>query len=81
MDDLVFPDYAISRMRQRGISEDDVDQTVGDPDDELQRDDFRTEYSKAMEDGREIMVVVEDAGATRTVVTLWDRKRRRSRRR
>ena len=34
-----------------------------------------------MDDGREILVVVEYDGETRTVVSLWDRKRRRPRRR
>lgn len=81
MDDLVFPAYALGRMLQRGISEDDVCLTVGDPDEEIERDDSRTEYTRMMEDGREILVVVEDDGETRTVVSLWDRKRRRPRRR
>jgi hypothetical protein len=79
--DLIFPDYAIGRMRQRGISEDDVYLTVEDADDELERDDRRTEYVRMMDDGREITVVIEDDGETRTVVSLWNRKRRRPRRR
>jgi hypothetical protein len=70
MDDLVFPDYAIGRMRQRGISEDDVCLTVEDSDDELEREDGRTEYVRMMDDGREIMVVIQDDGETRTVVSL-----------
>lgn len=68
-------------MRQRGISEDDVYLTIEDPDDEIERDDGRTEYTRVMGDGREILVVVEDDGEARTVVSLWDRKRRRPRRR
>jgi hypothetical protein len=32
--DLIFPAYAIGRMRQRSISEDDVSLTVEDADDE-----------------------------------------------
>jgi len=81
VEDLIFPDYALERMRQRGISADDVYLTVGDPDDEIERDDNRTEYTRMMDDGREILVVIEGDGESRTVVSLWDRKRRRPRRR
>ena len=34
MDDLVFPGYALGRMLQRDITEDDVYLTVEDADDE-----------------------------------------------
>jgi hypothetical protein len=77
MDDLVIPKHALGRMRQRGIFEQDVYLTVEDPDDELERSDGRTECVRVMDDGREIMVVIEDDGEARTVVSLWDRKRRR----
>jgi len=81
VDDLIFPDYALERMRQRGISPDDVHLTIEDPDDEIERDDRRSEYTRMMDDGREIQVVIQDDGERRTVVSLWDRKRRRPRRR
>jgi hypothetical protein len=76
---LTFPDYVRGRMSQRHISEDDVYHVVGDADDVLDRADGRTEYTRLFDDGRELRVVIEDDGVT--VVSVWDWKRRRPRRR
>lgn len=77
--DLIFPDHVRWRMSQRHVSEDDVYHVVGDADDVLVRHDGRTEYTRVLDDGRELRVVIEDDGAT--VVSVWDWKRRRPRRR
>jgi hypothetical protein len=77
--DLIFPAYVLGRMRQRHISDDDVYHVVGDADDVLHRHDGRTEYTRMLDDGRELLVVIEGDGVT--VVSVWDRKRRRPRRR
>jgi hypothetical protein len=65
-------------MSQRHVSEDDVYHVVGDADDVVYRHDGRTEYTRMLDDGRELRVVVEDDGVT--VVSVWDWKRRRPRR-
>jgi hypothetical protein len=79
MDDLIFPDHVLWRMSQRQVSEDDVYHVVGDADDVLDRHDGRTEYTRMLDDGRELRVVIENDGVT--VVSVWDWKRRRPRRR
>ena len=76
--DLIFPDHVLGRMRQRHISHDDVYHVVDDADDVLHRDDGRTEYTRLLDDGRELRVVIEDDGVS--VVSVWDWKRRRPRR-
>lgn len=79
MDDLIFPGHVRWRMSQRQISEDEVYHVVGDADDVLVRHDGRTEYTRMLDDGRELRVVIEDDGVT--VVSVWDWKRRRPGRR
>jgi hypothetical protein len=79
MTGLIFPEYVLGRMRQRRISEDDIYHVVGHADDVLVRHDGRTEYTRMLDDGRELRVVTEDDGMT--VVSVWDWKRRRPRRR
>jgi hypothetical protein len=51
-------------MRQRHISHDDVYHVIGDADDVLPRDGGRTEYTRMLDDGRELRVVIEDDGVT-----------------
>ena len=79
MGDLVFTGYVRSRMRQRQVSKDDVYHVVRDADDVLVRPDGRTEYTRMFDDGRELRVVIENDDVT--VITVWDWKRRRPRRR
>jgi hypothetical protein len=76
--DLNFPDYVRGRMSQRHVSEADIYHVVGDADDVLHRDDGRTDYTRLVDDGRELRVIVKDDGVT--VVSVWDWKRRRPRR-
>ena len=78
MDSLIFPDHVRIRMAQRRILEVAVYHVVEDADEIVERDDGRTEYTGVCE-GRALMVVVEDDGET--VVTVFERKQRRPRRR
>lgn len=79
MGHLIFPRHALDEMRNHRVSENDVYRVVGDYDEEIPYDDGRTEYVRAMEDGRTIVVIIEDD--EETVVTVWQRKWRRPRRR
>jgi len=79
MPDLVFPDHALQRMRERDLLIEHVHQVVEDADRIIERDDGRTEYSRIVDDGRDVTVVVEDDGIT--VVSVMARRRRRPRRR
>ncbi len=78
MSDLVFPDHVRIRMAQRHLPEAAVYHVVRDADEILERDDGRIEYTGLWE-GQTLMVVIEDDGET--IVTVFDRKRRRPRRR
>ncbi len=78
MADLVFTAYARMRMRMRHLPEEAVYHVVEDADEIIERDDGRTEYIGAWQ-GQTLVVVIEDDGET--VVTIWDRKQRRPRRR
>ena len=79
MDDLIFPLHAREEMSNHNVSEDDVYQVVGDYDEEIPYDNGRTEYVRTMEDGRTIVVIIESDNET--VVTVWQRRWRRPRRR
>ena len=79
MDNLEFEPHARDEMQRDSVSEDEVYHVVGDADDEIERDDGRTEYWRVLDDGRQIVVVVEDG--TQTVKTVWWHKRRSRRRR
>jgi uncharacterized FlaG/YvyC family protein len=80
MDVLLFDDHARDEMQRDSVSEDEVYHVVEDADEEFERDDGRVRYECILEDGRQIVVIVDDA--TRTVKTVWWNKRgsRRSRR-
>jgi hypothetical protein len=78
MEDLEFEPHARDEMATNAISEDEVYHVVGDADVEYERDDGRTRYERMMDDGRMIVVIVEDA--TRTVKTVWWDKRNSRRR-
>lgn len=78
MTDLVFPGRVRIRMVQRQIPEAAIYHVVEDADETIERDDGRTEYIGVWE-GQTLMVVLEDDGET--VVSVFDRKQRRPRRR
>ena len=78
MADLIFTPYARMRMTMRHLPEEAVYHIVEDADEIIDRDDGRTEYIGEWE-SQAIVVVIEDDG--KTVVTMWDRKRQRPRRR
>jgi Txe/YoeB family toxin of Txe-Axe toxin-antitoxin module len=74
MDDLIFPVHARAEMRADSLTEDDVWTVIGDYDEMLDRQDGRTEYARRLDDGRYVVVVVEEDRVT--VVTVWWDKRR-----
>ena len=61
MDDLEFEPHAREEMASDAISEDEIYHVVDDADDEYARDDGRIRYERLMEDGRHLVVIVEDA--------------------
>jgi hypothetical protein len=79
MPDLTFPEHAWKKMARDSMSESDTYQIVEDADDILVREDGRTVYTGTPDDGREIVVILESDDET--VVTVWQWKRRRPRRR
>jgi len=58
-DDLIFDDHACGEMQRDSITEDHVYTVVGDPDDEYERDDGRVRYERVLDDGRQIVVILE----------------------
>lgn len=79
MADLTFDEHSLEEMVSDAISEDEVYHVVEDADEVIERYDGRSEYSRAMDDGRWIVVILEDE--SRTVRTVWWDKRRSRRRR
>jgi hypothetical protein len=79
VDDLLFPEHARDQMQRDGLTEDDIYTVVGDYDEKIERNEGRTEYARELDDGRYILVVIEDEGVT--VVSVWWNKRRSRRRR
>jgi hypothetical protein len=82
MDGLDFDPHARDEMARDMISEDEIHQVVGDADEIIERHDGRSEYARMMEDGRWIVVIVDEE--SRTVETVWwdaRRSRRQNRRR
>jgi hypothetical protein len=79
MEHLEFEPHARDEMARDAVSEDADYHVVGDADVEYQRDDGRTRYERMMDDGRKLVVIVEDS--TRTVRTVWWDKRNSRRRR
>lgn len=72
---LTFLPHARREMQRDSITEDHVCQVIGDYDEMIEQNSGRTRYTRLLDDGREITVVVEHDG--RTVVTAWWNKRRR----
>ena len=64
MDDLVFPEHALEEMRDDRLTDEDVYTVVGDPDEIIERDDRRSVYSRMLDDGRYVVVVIEDDAVT-----------------
>ena len=82
MEDLEFIPDSREEMARDEVSEDQVYHVVGDADEVIVRPDGRSEYARMMDDGRWIVVIVdEESGTVETV--WWDkrRSRRRDRRR
>jgi len=79
MNDLIIPKHALDEMQRDNLTEDDVYTVVGDYDEMIEQVRGRTEYARTLDDGRYLVVVIEDDG--RTVVTVWLNKRRSRRRR
>ena len=80
MSDLIFPGHASDQMANDSISEAEVYHVVEDADDILEREDGRTDYRRLLDDGRSMLVVVENEGIT-VVRVWWDKRRSRRRRR
>jgi hypothetical protein len=77
LDDIIIPEHAWEAMQADSITEDDVFTVVGDYDEVIERiTDGRTEYSRMMDDGRWLVVVIEKDGET-MVSAWWDRRRSR----
>jgi hypothetical protein len=79
VDDLIFSRHARDEMSNHSVTEDEVYHVVGDHDEAIEYDNGRMEYVRTMEDGRTIVVIIENDDET--VVTVWQRKWRRPRRR
>lgn len=79
MEELEFDPHARVEMARDSVSKDEVYTVVGDADTVCERDDGRARYERVMEDGRRLVVIVEDA--SRTVRTVWWDKRSSSMRR
>jgi hypothetical protein len=78
VDEYTFSDHAHDERQADSLSEEDVALVIGDYDEKIAREDGRAEYSRVLEDGRWITVVVADDGET--IVTVWWDKRRSERR-
>lgn len=70
---LTFEEHAREELARDSVSEAEVYDVVSDADVEYQRNDGRTRYERILDDGRQIVVIVEDA--THTVKTVWWNKR------
>jgi hypothetical protein len=74
VDQYTFPHHARDERQADSLSEEDVALVIGDYDEMIAREDGRAEYSRVLDDGRHVTVVVE--GDDETVVTAWWDKRR-----
>jgi hypothetical protein len=81
VDDLNFDEHARDEMARDSVSADDVHLIVGDYDERYERGNAPTRYERILDDGRLIVVMVDEPA--RTVRTVWWDKRnsRRWRRR
>ncbi len=78
MSEYSFTVHARREMTKDQITEEGVYHVIGDADDVVVHDDGRTRYT-GMWQGRTFVVIVENDG--RTVITVWQPKWRRPRRR
>ena len=78
MDDLIFDGHALDEIARDSIAKDEVYTVIGDYDERVDRFDGRTMYERLLDDGRYVVVVIEDDGVT--VVTAWEDARRSRRR-
>jgi hypothetical protein len=76
---LRFNSHVAYRMRRRRIPAAAIYHVVGDADRVIERDDGRTEYYGAWDD-RDLLIVTEGEAEPFEVVTVIDRKQRRTRR-
>ena len=79
MDDLEFDSHARDEMARDTISEDEVYHVIGDADTEIRQHNGHTRYERMMDDGRQIVVIIDEV--MRTVKTAWWNKRGSRRRR
>ena len=79
MDDLEFDSHARNEMARDTITEDEVFQVIGDADVEIRQQNGHGRYERMMDDGRQIVVILDEA--VRTLKTAWWNKRGSSRRR
>ena len=80
MDDLTFDPHALDEMASDSISADEVYRVIGDSDVEYDLDSGRTRYERRMDDGRQLVVIVDWAYfIVRTA--WWDKRGSRRRRR
>ena len=79
MDEYTFSDHARDERQADSLLEEDVALVIGDYDEKIAREDGRAEYSRMLDDGRWVTVMVQGDGET--VVTVWWGKRRSERRR
>lgn len=69
MDDLTFERHALDEMASDSISEDEVYTVVGDADVAYIQHNGHTRWKRMMDDGRHLVVIIdEDAG---TMTTAW----------
>lgn len=80
MEDLVFEQHALDEMASDSISEDEVYTVIGDADVEYVQHNGHTRCERMTDDGRYLVVIVdEEAGIVKTA--WWDtRASRRPRR-
>jgi hypothetical protein len=69
MPDLIFGGHALDEMQRDSVSADEVYLVVGDADVEYERNDGPTRYERLLDDGRYIVVMVQDD--IQTVITVW----------
>ena len=79
MDDLEFDRHARDEMARDTISEDAAYQVISDADVEIRQQNGHTRYERMMDDGRYIVVILDEKA--HTVKTAWWNKRGSKRRR
>jgi len=79
VDQLIFDPHARDEMARDSVTEDEVYTVVGDYDEKYERENAPTRYERMLDDGRLIVVMVDEPA--RTVRTVWWDKRNSRRRR